>query len=155
MTAASLAALLVWGGPAGAGGRPFEILLTGAEEVSPPNPHGNADRGSIRLTLNQGQGEICFELGRLVLTAGEPLPHLAHIHVGERGEAGPPVVTLFTQQTAPTQYPTTEERCVPAASDLGAARELVKEIRKNPENYYVNLHNRTHPTGVVRGQLAD
>ncbi|MFN2555648.1 MAG: CHRD domain-containing protein [Nitriliruptorales bacterium] len=142
ITAASITALLVWGGPAGAGGRPFEIALSGAEEVPPTDP-GNA--GFVRLTLNQGQEEICFEFGELERVQGESLPFAGHIHEAERGAI---VVPLFSPTTAPTIYPT-EERCVEADADL------IKEIRQNPEDYYVNLHNQQHPGGFIRGQLAD
>ncbi len=158
MTAASITATLVWAVPAGAGGRPFEIALSGAEEVAgnPParsNPHGDADRGSVRIALNQGQGEVCYEFGELTLTAGDALPSAGHIHRAPAGQPGPIVVTLFGQPSpapipAPAGYPT-EETCVE-----GVDPELIKEIRQNPEQFYVNLHNQQHPTGVVRGQLG-
>jgi CHRD domain-containing protein len=131
------------------GGRPFSGTLSGAEEF-PVNPHGDADRGSFALTLNQGQGEVCWSFGALTLTAGEPLPFAAHIHEAPPGVAGDIVVPLFgapTTPPAPTSYPT-GTTCVPADPDL------IKEIRQNPQDYYVNLHNETHPTGVVRAQLS-
>jgi hypothetical protein len=143
---AALATLAALVSPATAGGRPFAMALSGAEEA-PVNTHGNADRGSVELTLNQGQGEICFSFGPLILTSGEPLPRAGHIHEAPVGVAGPIVVHLFDQATAPTSYPTAE-RCVPAPKDL------VKEIRQNPGDYYVNLHSATHTSGVVRGQLS-
>ncbi len=130
----------------GGGGKPFRVALSGANEV-PINPHGNADRGSAQLRLNPGQEEICFSFGALTLTPGEPLPFAGHIHEAPAGEAGPVEVTLFGRADAPTSYPT-EERCV------SAEREVIKKIMKNPENYYVNLHNTPHPTGVVRAQLG-
>ena len=130
----------------GGGGKPFGVVLSGANEV-PRNPHGNADRGSVTLRLNPGQEEICFSFGALTLSPGEALPTAAHIHEAPAGEAGPVVVPLFTSTNAPTRYPT-GTRCV------SADRELIREIMKNPQNYYVNLHNATHPTGVVRGQLG-
>ena len=42
------------------GGRPLTATLTGAAEV--PGP-GDADgTGTAKLTLNHGQGQICYEL---------------------------------------------------------------------------------------------
>ena len=155
--AMTIAGVIVLGTTASAapGGRPFRIELSGANEV-PTNAHGAADRGSIVLTLNQGLGMVCYTLGELTLTAGEPLPTGGHIHEAPAGDAGPVVLTLFggpanmaptTNLPPPSDYPT-DTRCIE-----GVDRDLIKEIRQNPENYYVNLHNMTHPAGVVRGQL--
>ncbi len=133
----------------GGGGRLFRLLLTGAEE-RPVNEHGAADRGTATIRLNPGQEEVCFSFGELTLTTGEPLPFSAHIHEAPVGEPGPVVIGLFggAAGPAPTSYPT-EERCV------SAPRALILEIIRNPEDFYVNLHNATHTTGVVRGQLSD
>jgi hypothetical protein len=32
--------------------------------------------------------------------------------------------------------------------------ELIKAIRKNPDHYYVNVHNSDYPRGALRGQLS-
>ena len=137
------------------GGRPFSVFLSGANEVNavgvPINPHGDADRGSIELTLNPGQEEVCWVIGALTLTAGEALPHVAHIHAGEATTAGPVVIDLFgTAATvpAPTSYPT-DTICV------HADRSLIVEVVQDPSAYYVNLHNAQHPSGVMRGQLQN
>ena len=118
---------------------PFKTLttdLSGAEEVpGPGDPDGS---GFAELTLNQGQGTITYEL-----TVSNIDPAMAaHIHEAPAGVAGPVVVTLVP----PT-----------SGSSTGVAvvdPELIKDIRKNPENYYVNVHNRTYPRGAVRGQLG-
>ena len=141
----AITAVLAGGAPAEAAGKRFHVRLSGAQEV-PPNPHGDADRGSVFLTLNQGRGRVCARFGSLTLTPGEPLPFAGHIHVAPRGQAGPVVVTLFSGAAAPTRYPT-------GTMCTSASRDLVKAIRKHPARYYVNLHNDPHPTGVVRGQL--
>lgn len=118
---------------------PFKTLTTdlnGAEEVpGPGDPDGS---GFAEFTLNQGQGTITYEL-----TVSNIEPAMAaHIHEAPEGVAGPVVVSLVP----PT-----------AGSSSGVAvvdPELIKDIRKNPENYYVNIHNRTYPRGAVRGQLG-
>ena len=52
--------LMVGGNMALAGGRPLSATLTGAAEVpGPGDPDGS---GTAHLTLNQGQGEICFTI---------------------------------------------------------------------------------------------
>ena len=157
--AVGAAVALAYVGAAGAApGRPFDIALSGAEEV-PANPHGNDDRGSVRLTVNIGQRRVCWTFGALTLTAGEGLPFAGHIHPGARGAANPPVLTLFgapsneaagvadNTPSAPTAYPTGTV-CVE-----GVQRSLLVDIFKAPQNFYVNLHNDAHMDGVVRGQL--
>ena len=71
------------------GGRPFSLALSGANEFdaagAPINPHGDADRGSVALTINPGQEEVCWSFGAITLTAGDALPHVAHIHLAARG----------------------------------------------------------------------
>lgn len=136
------------------GGKTSRLALSGANEFGPSgepiNPHGDGDRGSVVLTLNQGKGQLCWAFGALTMTAGEPLPQAAHIHQAPAGFAGGIVVHLFGSggaPSAPTSYPTSTE-CVAVAPDL------VKQIRKNPDRYYVNLHNSTHPAGVMRAQLG-
>jgi len=118
------------------GGRRLTATLTGAAEVpGPGDPDGG---GSAVITLNQGQNEVCFEL---TVTNIAPAT-LAHIHVGAAGAAGDAVVTL----TPPTEG--SSKGCVSASA------ELIKDIRQNPANYYVNVHNAEFPDGAVRGQLS-
>jgi hypothetical protein len=154
---AAMAGAVVLAGPVaadGTGGRPFRLQLSGANEFNaagvPINPHGDADRGSVVLTLNQGQERVCWSFGPITLTPGEALPHVAHIHEAPAGFAGPVRVNLFgTPDTGPppVSYPT-GTTCVHADADR------IKDIRQNPENYYVNLHNAQHQPGVMRAQLA-
>jgi hypothetical protein len=133
--AASAASLAV----ADHGGRPLSTELTGAAEVPAGDPAGS---GMATITVNPGQEEVCWE----IKAAGIDLPATAaHIHVGAVGTAPPNnvVVTLSA----------------PDASGFSSGcttvdRHLVLEILKNPENYYVNVHNEDFPTGAIRGQLS-
>ena len=136
------------------GGKPYRLALSGANEFNaagaPINPHGDADRGAITLRLNPGQEEVCWSVDELTLTAGDALPHVAHIHLAPSGVAGPVVINLFgggAPVPAPTSYPT-DTTCVPAS------RDAILAIIHDPSAYYVNLHNAQHPGGVVRAQLG-
>lgn len=120
------------------GGRPFATTLTGAAEVpGPGDPDGS---GVALITLNPGRKQVCFELTVSNIT----LPATgAHIHRGTVTEAGPVVVGL-----APPDATGTSEGCA------SASRELILEIIRNPEQFYVNVHTTDFPDGALRGQLA-
>lgn len=123
-----------------AGGRPLSASLTGAAEVAGGDPDGS---GTAHLTLNSGQEEICFDLSWNNIAP----PTRAHIHRGVAGVNGPIVVTFFDLATTPP-VPVTNSGCV------DVPRDLVKEIRQNPEAFYVNIHNADFPAGAIRGQLS-
>lgn len=139
----SVATALVLAGVATAadGGRPFSTALTGAaEEPGPgdPNATGQAD-----ITLNQGLGQVCFDLSWADV---DGTVFAAHIHVGAADEPGPIVVGLFSGSFAGTDS---------ASGCVDADAQLIKAIRKDPSAYYVNVHSRPNfPAGAVRGQLG-
>jgi len=118
------------------GGRPLTATLTGAAEV--PGP-GDADgAGTANITLNPGKDQICYELTVSNIGAATA----AHIHTGAATVAGPVLVGLDAPGTG------SSKGCV----ELD--KEKVKDIIKNPANYYVNVHNAEFPDGAVRGQLS-
>ena len=138
-TAGVLIALIVATAPvAVANGRPLKAQLTGAAEVpGPGDPDGS---GIARLRLNQGRGRVCYTIRVEDIT----LPATgAHIHRGDATVAGPVEVALGApDETGESQG------CV-----TGVARSLIKEIRKNRSEFYVNVHTTDYPAGAVRGQL--
>jgi CHRD domain len=139
--ALGMVALLAVAAPALAEGRPFATALTGAAEV--PGP-GDADAsGTAFIMLNQGQGEVCFDLSWAEI---DGTVTAAHIHIGAPTVAGPVVVGLFAGSFAGTD---SASGCV-----SGVSEELIKAIRQDPASYYVNVHSSVFPAGAVRGQLA-
>jgi len=139
-----LLALLVVVSTAFAQGRPLSTPLSGAEEVDPVTGAlgaGDPDAsGFARITLNQGEGEICIEA---TVSNTSPLI-LAHIHKAPAGANGG-VVVNFTPLIAGS----TVSGCVDVDPDL------VKAIRKDPQAYYINVHTTEFTGGAVRGQLGD
>lgn len=118
-----------------AGGRPLSAVLTGAAEVpTPGDPDGS---GSAHVTLNQGLEQICFDI---MVEDVAPIV-AAHIHMGAAGVPGGVVVNFDVAANGLSG-------CVWAQADL------VKDIRQNPEMYYVNVHNADFPAGALRGQLS-
>ena len=109
--------------------------LSGAEEVNGGDPDGT---GFAELILNQGQGTITYTLSVAFIGPATA----AHIHEAPAGTEGPVKVSLM----APTSGM--------SSGTIVVGKELVKEIRQNPEDYYVNVHNAAYPSGAVRGQLS-
>jgi hypothetical protein len=123
----------------------FTIQLSGAAEVCPtaPGTCGGPGTGTATITIDRNARTLCYT----ITTQNVALPLLAaHIHVAPAGEAGPVVIPLFTQPVNATEVGRT---CL---TDLN--KNLLKDILRNPENYYVNVHNAPFPNGAVRGQLA-
>jgi len=135
-TALAIAGLLI---PAGAsaerlpgsshGGAPLTATLA-------PSVSGSNGSGSAMVTVNPGQGEICYVVSAADLTG----PVIAaHIHRGPAGTNGP-VVVPFSPSLGPGCTMVT--------------RELALAILDNPSAYYVNVHTPLHPAGEIRGQLT-
>jgi hypothetical protein len=133
----ALAASLALAPTAQAGGQPFTTALEGENEV----PIGDLDgTGTATITINRGTGDVCWE----IMVAGITLPSTgAHIHEAPVGSAGDIVVPLSAPDA--TGF---------ADGCTTVTRELAKDIAKNPEDYYVNVHNADHPLGALRGQLG-
>jgi hypothetical protein len=118
----------------------LDAKLSGKQEV--PEGSGDEDgKGTADLTLNSKKERICFE-GTF---RNIDNPTAGHIHKGLKGVDGPIKVTLF-ENTAGVTSPV--EDCVKAKA------KQIDRIAKNPERFYVNLHNGAFPDGAIRGQLS-
>ena len=124
-------------------GRQFTTTLTGEAEVNAqgvPNQGDLDGSGTATITLNYGQGTICWEIN----VSGITLPaSAAHIHEAPVTAPGPVVVPLSA----------------PDASGFASGcamvdRAEIKDIIQHPEEYYVNVHNADFNAGALRGQLS-
>ena len=139
---AALAAAFVVSGPVGAkqGSRHgksklLKANLKGSAEV--PGP-GDADgRGKALVRVNPRKGKVCFRLRWRNISE----PTRAHIHEGAKGVAGDIVVPLF--EGTPTR-----RGCVE-----GLDQDLLRNIKRHPRQYYVNIHTADFAAGAIRGQL--
>ena len=117
-------------------GKRFVINLSGAAEV--PGPGDPDGTGTAELYLNQGQGIISYTIttSNLAEVVG------AHIHEAPLTAAGPIVVHLSAVANGTF------------SGVVEADKELIKRIRQNPEQFYVNVHTTEYRPGAIRGQLA-
>src|SRR4029450_13030356 len=116
----------------------FTIQLSGAAEVCPtaPGTCGGPGTGTATITIDRNARTLCYTIS----TQNVGLPLLAaHIHEAPVGEAGPVVVPLFTQ---PINAATVGPTCL-----TNLDKNLLKDIIRNPQDYYVNVHNTPFPNG--------
>jgi hypothetical protein len=123
-------------------GRPFTTTLTGAAEV--PGPGDPDASGVASLRLNQGAGTVCFDVSWENV---DGVVFASHIHEAPAGVAGAIVVPLFEGSFAGTDA---VSGCI-----TGVDTGLIKDIRQNPGEYYVNVHSLPDfGPGAIRGQLS-
>ena len=117
------------------GGRPLTAALAGVAGDATTDQDGT---GSATFTLNQGHGQICYDVTWSALDEVSGL----HIHTVTNNAIVVPLDadTVLTDGSA--------KGCV-----KGIAKNLIKAIRQNPEQYYVNVHTNTYTAGAIRGTL--
>jgi len=120
------------------GKKTFTTKLTGANEV--PGPGDPDGKGHATIRTDSKRDRVCFT----IVTKRIDAPEAGHIHEGDSDTAGPAVVTLFTDASDKR----VRRGCV------ATTQEQIDEIRADPSNYYVNLHNDPYPLGALRGQLS-
>ena len=116
-----------------------EVKLGGtfsAKAEVPPLPGSGS--GKAAITVDTKTREVCWTFTKI---KGIGTPVAAHIHKGKKGVNGLIVVDFATPKYK-------AKGCVTAAS-----KTLVKDIAKNPKNYYANIHTAAAPGGAIRAQL--
>jgi hypothetical protein len=112
------------------------VSMTGIQAVpGPGDPDGN---GTVEIRVVPTSGSVCWNLYARAIDPATA----AHIHRGAAGSSGPPVLTLTTPDANGRS-----QGC--ATVDQNLARQMVLAA----QDFYVNVHNETHPQGAIRGQL--
>ena len=119
----------------------FTATMKGSSE-SPKGPSS----ASGTFTVEFKNGQACYKMSVKGLGA---FPVAAHIHRGAAGTNGPIVVDLLatSKSTWKGTSPRVAQKCVPART------ATVASIRRNPGNFYANVHTPKNPGGAARGQL--
>jgi len=122
----------------------LDAALSGgdAEVPDPGDPDGS---GGAQVTINVRKEKLCFAIVVLDITFPTAA---AHIHAGEAGVAGDIVVTLKAPQEIDATGIGLANGCV-----RNQAKPLLRDIKNNPDQFYVNVHTSDFPGGAVRGQL--
>jgi CHRD domain-containing protein len=122
----------------------LEAELTAAAEV--PGPGDATAEGATKVTVSVKKQKVCYSIAVTDLSAPA---EAAHIHKGDATVAGPVKVTLNT----PTQVGAGNFQ-VSFGCEKGLRTRLLRNIKNDPANWYVNVHTADFPDGAVRGQLA-
>jgi hypothetical protein len=136
-------AIPVWATVAGkTNARTLTAVLTGDAEV-PANDSGGA--GLAEVAIDVRRGVLCFELTASGVVPQEPAPGAgaAHIHTGSAGNNGSIVVGFG---------PGVDDFTTGCLGDVD--QSLLRDLVKNPRDYYVNVHSADFPGGEIRGQLS-
>ena len=116
--------------------------LKGANEVpGPGDPNG---KGEVFVAVKKQKRKVCF--GLEFRRIGDPTA--AHIHKGGPDDAGPVKVLLF-EDSEGLPSPGAVDGCVRRVK-----KKIVRQLSRNPEKFYVNVHNDDFPDGAIRGQLG-
>jgi hypothetical protein len=134
--------------PVAEGGRKFVEALTGQAEIDAGAMSADMDgRGTAHVTVNVGQGRVCWNL--VGLANLDPII-AAHIHQAPSTAAGPIRISFFH-----FGEPIDLEGCteIPGTTLHPFDRARLQDVLQNPQNYYVNIHTTAFPPGAIRGQL--
>jgi hypothetical protein len=80
----------------------------------------------------------------------------AHIHLGKKGENGPPVALITNDKKAGKFSGTIAEGTITKKDLMGSmtgksVEDLIKQIKTG--NAYLNVHTDKYPNGEIRGQI--
>ncbi|MFC7382249.1 CHRD domain-containing protein [Sphaerisporangium rhizosphaerae] len=119
----------------------FGAVLLGRNEVREPGKKVN-DRDGVAVAKFRIQGDRMFYLVQWKRTGR---PTAFHIHRGKAGVNGPVVIDLL------------HDGKIRGNTAFGSVKvkdlSVLAGIKKNPRNWYANMHTKQFADGAVRGQL--
>jgi hypothetical protein len=146
--AASLVAIGAWSTPvhptrAAVQAVRYEAQLDGASETPP-----NASKATGMATFTLSGTHLRYHVTVKGLTGPATM---AHIHVGAKGESGPPVYFFSIKKVATG---TVAEGSIDLTKEAskGVSGDSLKTLIENG-HAYVNVHTAAHPGGEIRGQI--
>jgi hypothetical protein len=122
------------------GGRPFSESLTQEVTTTPPYAGDPDGSGTALITINAGQGQICWHTNVTDIALPATASHIHHAAQGIRGG----IVIVLTP-------PDASGEAVGCRADVD--RTLLRDILNHPDAYYVNVHTTEFPAGALRSQL--
>ena len=124
-----------------------EVGKDGKLGAGDPDAVGSADFHIVN------DNTICYGF---TLT-GADTPTIVHIHRGKAGVNGPPVIMFTNVPKGADGDPDGNPGASAGCKTLTTPEELsaLAGIKKNPRNWYANIHTTAFPDGAVRGQLSD
>lgn len=112
--------------------------LRGKEAVCEGDTCGGDGRGSADVDISFDRTRVCWDIRDLVSSVDDVTAF--HIHSGAKGEVGPVVVEFSSGNQACTE-------------DINES--VLRDVAREPENFYMDVHSERYPDGAARGQLKD
>jgi hypothetical protein len=149
----SLLGLLIASAPLAFAGHTNTLLtadLSGEQEVGAMGASGGRGQALV-FGVDGDDMTLCYAMqvtGIEMVPVGSGMA--AHIHHGRKGSNGPVVAVLAGPEDGDAADCVSEyEKGKFPTHEAG----MVKRILANPGDFYINVHNPSHPGGAIRGQL--
>ena len=127
----------------------FKAMLVGSESVPAVETMAKGDATFTPIKDEEG-------LSYYVTVSDIENVTAAHIHLGKKGENGPPVALITNDKKAGKFSGTIAEGTITKKDLMGSmtgksVEDLIKQIKKG--NAYLNVHTDKYPNGEIRGQI--
>ena len=123
----------------------FKAKLDPDSEVPPNTSDG---KGEAEFSVSRSGRSIRYRIDAEGLTGRV---RAAHIHLGDKGKAGPVVITICARTCSMPRSGRLSRANFTKAPGAANFAAVVRALRA--ERTYVNIHTKKYPAGEVRGQI--